>query len=76
MIISRTPFRISFLGGGTDYPAWYTEHGGFNQILFHQSGEISVIPITIGNDRLKELDSYLMLLYTGIRRTASDVVAT
>lgn len=28
MIISRTPFRISFFGGGTDYPAWYKEHGG------------------------------------------------
>ena len=28
MIISRTPYRISFLGGGTDYPAWYREHGG------------------------------------------------
>lgn len=28
MIISRTPFRISFFGGGTDYPAFYEEHGG------------------------------------------------
>lgn len=28
MIISRTPFRISFFGGGTDYPEWYGEHGG------------------------------------------------
>ena len=28
MIISRTPFRISFFGGGTDYPAWYRGHGG------------------------------------------------
>jgi D-glycero-alpha-D-manno-heptose-7-phosphate kinase len=28
MIICRTPFRISFFGGGTDYPAWYREHGG------------------------------------------------
>lgn len=28
MIISRTPFRISFFGGGTDYPAWYERHGG------------------------------------------------
>jgi len=28
LIISRTPFRISFFGGGTDYPAWYSEHGG------------------------------------------------
>lgn len=28
MIISRTPFRISFFGGGTDYPGWYRENGG------------------------------------------------
>ncbi len=28
MIICRTPFRISFFGGGTDYPAWYKENGG------------------------------------------------
>ncbi len=28
MIISRTPFRISFFGGGTDYPAWYEKNGG------------------------------------------------
>lgn len=28
MIISRTPFRISFFGGGTDYPVWYNENGG------------------------------------------------
>ena len=28
MIISRTPFRLSFFGGGTDYPAWFKEHGG------------------------------------------------
>jgi D-glycero-alpha-D-manno-heptose-7-phosphate kinase len=28
MIICRTPFRISFFGGGTDYPGWYRAHGG------------------------------------------------
>ncbi len=28
MIIIKTPFRISFLGGGTDHPLWYREHGG------------------------------------------------
>ncbi len=28
MIISRTPYRISFFGGGTDYPGWYRQHGG------------------------------------------------
>lgn len=28
MIISRTPFRVSFFGGGTDFPHFYREHGG------------------------------------------------
>ena len=28
MIITRTPFRISFFGGGTDFPEFYQEHGG------------------------------------------------
>ncbi len=28
MIIVRTPYRVSFFGGGTDYPSWYQEHGG------------------------------------------------
>ena len=28
MIICRTPFRISFFGGGTDYPIWYNDNGG------------------------------------------------
>ena len=28
MIISRTPYRISFFGGGTDYPGWYLKNGG------------------------------------------------
>jgi D-glycero-alpha-D-manno-heptose-7-phosphate kinase len=28
MIITRTPLRVSFFGGGTDYPAWFQENGG------------------------------------------------
>tara|TARA_B100000989_G_scaffold120958_1_gene89250 strand:+ start:3747 stop:4736 length:990 start_codon:yes stop_codon:yes gene_type:complete len=28
LIISQTPFRISFFGGGTDFPAWYLKNGG------------------------------------------------
>ncbi|MDD2806155.1 MAG: hypothetical protein PHV33_11420 [Elusimicrobiales bacterium] len=28
MIISKTPYRISFFGGGTDYPSWYNENKG------------------------------------------------
>ncbi len=28
MIISKTPFRVSFFGGGTDYPEWFRREGG------------------------------------------------
>jgi len=28
VIITRTPFRMSFFGGGTDYPEWYLKEGG------------------------------------------------
>jgi D-glycero-alpha-D-manno-heptose-7-phosphate kinase len=28
MIITRTPYRLSLFGGGTDYPAWYRDNGG------------------------------------------------
>ena len=28
MIISKTPYRISFMGGGSDYPEWYVKNGG------------------------------------------------
>jgi len=28
MIISKTPYRISFFGGGSDYPSWYNKNGG------------------------------------------------
>jgi D-glycero-alpha-D-manno-heptose-7-phosphate kinase len=28
MVITRTPYRVSFFGGGTDYPTWFLQHGG------------------------------------------------
>ena len=28
MVITQTPFRMSFFGGGTDFPDYYKEHGG------------------------------------------------
>ena len=28
MIIPKTPYRISFFGGGSDYPSWYKKNGG------------------------------------------------
>ena len=48
-------------------------YGGLNHITFLPNGEIVVRPITLDLDRLRELNSHLMLMYTGIKRTASDV---
>jgi D-glycero-alpha-D-manno-heptose-7-phosphate kinase len=48
-------------------------YGGLNHVLFLPNGEISVRPITIPAERLRALSAHLMLLYTGIKRTASEV---
>lgn len=32
MIITKTPYRISFFGGGTDYPWWHNNYGEGNVI--------------------------------------------
>lgn len=51
-------------------------YGGFNHIIFHRDGEIEVRPLTLSRSRLGELSDHLMLFYTGIMRTASDVADT
>jgi len=48
-------------------------YGGFNHITFLTNGEFSVRPITIAPERIKELNSHLVLFYTGIKRTASNI---
>ena len=48
-------------------------YGGLNHVVFLPNGEISVRPIPITAERIRELSAHLMLLYTGVKRTASDV---
>ena len=48
-------------------------YGGFNLIKFHKDGEVTISPITIPSSRIEEFQNHLMLFYTGIARTASDV---
>jgi D-glycero-alpha-D-manno-heptose-7-phosphate kinase len=43
MIITKTPYRISFFGGGTDHPEWYRENkGGVLATTFDKYCYISV----------------------------------
>jgi D-glycero-alpha-D-manno-heptose-7-phosphate kinase len=48
-------------------------YGGFNHISFLPNGEISVRPVTVAPERVKEINSHLMLFYSGIKRTASSI---
>lgn len=48
-------------------------YGGFNHITFLPNGEFTVRPMTLPRGRVQELNDHLLLLYTGIKRTASDV---
>jgi D-glycero-alpha-D-manno-heptose-7-phosphate kinase len=47
--------------------------GGLRHVQFLPGGEFSVRPITLPAPRLAELNDHLMLFYTGIVRTASDL---
>ena len=33
MIITKTPYRISFFGGGSDYPEWFKKKGNFGEVI-------------------------------------------
>jgi D-glycero-alpha-D-manno-heptose-7-phosphate kinase len=59
--------------GGQDQVA--AAFGGFNRIDFYQD-QFSVTPITINSSRLNELNSNLMLFFTGISRFSSDIAKT
>lgn len=50
-----------------------TAYGKLNRIDFFTNGDIEVKPLTLPKDLLKNLDNHLMLFYTGIMRTASDI---
>lgn len=48
-------------------------YGGFNKIEFGIESEFSVHPVTIGKEKLKNLQNHLMLFFTGFSRNASDI---
>jgi D-glycero-alpha-D-manno-heptose-7-phosphate kinase len=50
-------------------------HGGLNVIRFSQSGAITLEPLNISEARVAELESHLMLLYTGSSRMATEIAS-
>jgi len=50
-------------------------YGGFNKIIFNTKGNFFVNPISIQNSRIKKLNKNLVLLFTGINRTAHNIAS-
>ncbi len=50
-------------------------HGGFKHIQFHTDKTITTTPVILPPNRLKELHSHLLLFYSGISRTASEIAS-
>jgi len=51
-------------------------YGGFNKIIFSPGGKFTVRPLTIKRKTLNRLNSNLLLVYTGLKRTAHDIART
>jgi D-glycero-alpha-D-manno-heptose-7-phosphate kinase len=68
MIISRTPFRLSLGGGGTDLPSYYTKYGGF-----FVSGAVNRYVYITVNKRFEEDSLRVSYSTTEIVSTADDV---
>ena len=52
----------------------FAAHGGLNLIEFHQNGEINVKPVIMDLKRRREFEDNILLFFSGLSRTASEVV--
>lgn len=51
----------------------FAAHGGLNTIRFRKNGEMDVYPFAFAAEHVEELESHLMLFFTKLHRTSSDV---
>lgn len=59
------------LGKQDQYAAAF---GGFNLIEFYKDGNVNVTPINITSNTMEELRNNLVMVYTGVKRTANDIL--
>lgn len=52
----------------------FAAYGGLNIVNFLQNGKISIAPILLDNDKMLEFQDNIMLFFSGLSRTASDIV--
>ena len=51
-------------------------YGGFNHISFESNGRWRVTPMEISAERLSEIEERMVLIYSGVSRTSSDIQQT
>ena len=54
----------------------WAAYGGLNVIKFQTNGNINVYPLLLNHGQIEELEWHLLLFFTGISRTSSDVAKT
>lgn len=59
------------IGRQDQYAAAY---GGVNQFVFHHDDSVEISPVKLDNERLRRFSSALLLYYTGITRSADDIL--
>lgn len=59
------------IGKQDQYAAAY---GGLNGITFHRDGRVSVVPIRLGSEALRHMEEHLVMFYTGVVRSASEIL--
>lgn len=52
-----------------------TAYGGLNKIVIKSNGDFEVTPLILPYARMRELNDHLLLFFTGVSRTASDIAA-
>ncbi len=76
MIITRTPVRISFFGGGTDYPDYFLDHGGvvlgasidkYSYITLKSYHRLSKFTYRIAYSQIEELDKLNRISHPSIK---------
>jgi len=77
IIITKTPFRVSLLGGGTDFPAFFNQHGGatlgmaINKYLYVTANSLTRLfdkRIRVSYSKLEMVDDYSALQHPYVRQ--------
>jgi D-glycero-alpha-D-manno-heptose-7-phosphate kinase len=78
MIISRTPVRLSFFGGGTDYPAYFEQHGGtvlgttinkYTYVSVNRLSDFFEYKIRVGYSRAELVNDVNDIVHPSVRET-------